>query len=455
METEIPFFLGRFHPLVVHLPIGIIVIGVVLEGIIALRSKQAIGLRYAVRYIWLSAGISGLVAVTTGWLLSGEGGLVRSSVEWHGWMGVVVTGLAFMAWIFTFHGKWKVSKSVYYANIGLLAIALSITGHLGGQMTHGRDYLIEYAPRIIKQWWGYEGVGMDMPVSDNPDSVLVYGHLVQPILADKCISCHNDDQSKGGLDLTTEEALLRGGDELPAVVGGQPMESGIFQRVTLPFGHSKFMPPRGRPLSYREVRILEWWIENGASFSNPVSAEKLPDDLIRILLEEYNLDTRPRPFYEVLSMEPVAPAILNSILDEGFSGGVLAEGNNFLRLKARRKQLSESDWQLLEQVKDHVVMLDLAGTNANDGSLLVVSQMKNLYKLDLNNTIITDEGLEILTRLERLEILNLYGTSVSDRGVADLKAISSLKKIYLWESGVSDDFIHSWRNENSMIDIVW
>ncbi|HLT94805.1 MAG TPA: hypothetical protein VKZ56_09610, partial [Membranihabitans sp.] len=68
---------------------------------------------------------------------------------------------------------------------------------------------------------------------------------------------------------------------------------------------------------------------------------------------------------------------------------------------------------------------------------------------------ITDEGLEILTRLERLGILNLYGTSVSDRGVADLKAISSLKKIYLWESGVSDDFIHSWRNENSMIDIVW
>lgn len=454
MESDILYFVGRFHPLVVHLPIGILIVGFALEGMAMVSPKSSAGWNKALEYIWLGGALTGLMSVITGWLVAGEGNHMPNSVDWHRWMGMSVLVLTFVAWAMKSR-RWKVSREVYLSNLALLALSLFITGHLGGKLTHGSDYLVEYAPGVIKKWVGQDAHEFQDTFPNNPDSALVFDHLIQPILKRNCTSCHNSDERKGGLDLTTGLGIMEGGDELPAVVPGKALRSGIFQRVTLPQSHSKFMPPRGRPLDFNEIRLLEWWIGNGASFSGPVSDSELRDDIVWILQENYGLDTHPKPFFEREVIDAIPPSVLDEIYELGFRGGMLAEGNHFVKLKAVDRELAELDWQRIRALKGHLVMLDLGDTNVDDRTLQWVGDWKNLYKLDLNNTLVTDEGLENLVVLERLEILNLYGTRVSDRGVQVLKSLPALKKIFLWGSEVTEGFVNNWRAENPSLEIIW
>lgn len=454
MESEITYFLGRFHPLLVHLPIGFLTFGLILESISLTVKKGSIEWRQAIGWAYLGGGISGLMAVTTGWMLAGEGQHMGSALNWHRWMGVAVCVLSFSLWILR-SGKIKLPIGMYYVNLTLLVLALLFTGHLGGNLTHGTGYLIEYAPRPLKVLFGSDAENEKFSIPRNPDSVVLYEHLVEPILSGKCMSCHNTEKVKGGLDLTTEESIMEGGDELTAIVGGKPLQSGIFQRVTLPYGHTNYMPPKGSPLDFNEIKILEWWILSGASFTNRISDFKIPEDISWILLEKYGLDTKPKPFFETVPLEPLPQPVIDSVFKSGFDGGVLAEGNNYLRLNASKNVYLEKDWQRLLVAKDHIVMLDLAGTEVKDSDLPWIGRLHNLYSLDLNNTRITDAGLESLKSLERLEILNLYGTAVGDSGVVFLKSLPTLKKVYLWGTAVSDEFVEQWREENEEVEIVF
>src|SRR5690606_16924601 len=100
--------------------------------------------------------------------------------------------------------------------------------------------------------------------------------LISPILTARCLPCHDDLQRKGGLDVTTQEGLRKGGDNGPAVTPGKSMDSPLFLRVSLPPDDPKFMPVRMTPLSYSEVSLLKWWIDNGADYGARLTdAQKL------------------------------------------------------------------------------------------------------------------------------------------------------------------------------------
>ena len=81
------------------------------------------------------------------------------------------------------------------------------------------------------------------------------------LLLQKCISCHSGDATKGNLDLTTREALLRGGESGPAIVPASLEQSLIWQRVD-----QDEMPPK-HPLSAKEKQIFKEWISAGANWS--------------------------------------------------------------------------------------------------------------------------------------------------------------------------------------------
>jgi len=42
-----------------------------------------------------------------------------------------------------------------------------------------------------------------------------YENTVEPIIVAKCVRCHNPDKSKGGLDLSTPQGILKGSDSGP------------------------------------------------------------------------------------------------------------------------------------------------------------------------------------------------------------------------------------------------
>lgn len=94
---------------------------------------------------------------------------------------------------------------------------------------------------------------------------------VQPILAQKCHSCHGDDVRQSGLRLDQRQAALRGGDYGPVIIPGKSAESKLIRRLVNGDGGLQ-MPPTGA-LPDEEIGILRAWIDQGAEFRIQVQEE--------------------------------------------------------------------------------------------------------------------------------------------------------------------------------------
>lgn len=88
---------------------------------------------------------------------------------------------------------------------------------------------------------------------------------VAPILADKCLSCHDESNSSGGLRLDTFAGIERGGRSGPVLVPRNPMLSLLMQRVGA-LNPQLRMPKNAEALSDQELRTLAAWIAAGAVF---------------------------------------------------------------------------------------------------------------------------------------------------------------------------------------------
>src|SRR5262245_22130807 len=84
---------------------------------------------------------------------------------------------------------------------------------------------------------------------------------IQPLLQTHCVNCHGGDKTRSGLNLTTRQGLLKGGERGPAVSLDQPDASLLLQAV-----HHKDelkMPPKGK-LSEAQLDALTRWLKMGA-----------------------------------------------------------------------------------------------------------------------------------------------------------------------------------------------
>lgn len=86
------------------------------------------------------------------------------------------------------------------------------------------------------------------------------------VLETRCVECHTEEESKGGLVLVTQAATLKGGDSGPSVIGGDLDGSPLLQRVLLPADDGERMPPKKHsdPLTQEEIDALKNWISAGA-----------------------------------------------------------------------------------------------------------------------------------------------------------------------------------------------
>ncbi|RYD17605.1 MAG: hypothetical protein EOP88_25685, partial [Verrucomicrobiaceae bacterium] len=92
-----------------------------------------------------------------------------------------------------------------------------------------------------------------------------------PLFQQSCLNCHNPDKAKGGLDLSTYAATLKGGS------GGKIVEpgdvAGKLVTVVLQTAEPK-MPPEGDKLATAQVDLLKRWIEGGLLENKSSSARK-------------------------------------------------------------------------------------------------------------------------------------------------------------------------------------
>jgi hypothetical protein len=96
-----------------------------------------------------------------------------------------------------------------------------------------------------------------------------YTH-VEAIFRESCEHCHNEDKAKGGLLMTSFEALSAGGESGPAFVPGQSASSRMIQM--LEGALTPRMPYKEDPLPPAQVELIRRWIDDGAMGPAPVTA---------------------------------------------------------------------------------------------------------------------------------------------------------------------------------------
>ncbi len=84
--------------------------------------------------------------------------------------------------------------------------------------------------------------------------------VVAPLLARKCLACHNPTEKKGGLDLTGAKSAQAGGESGVVLVAGKPGESLLWERIS-----NGEMPPK-KSLTDAEQQVLKKWIGDGAKW---------------------------------------------------------------------------------------------------------------------------------------------------------------------------------------------
>ena len=451
MALDIATFLGRFHPLFVHLPIGFLLLAIGIEWYQGKKAEKKN--RAVIAFGWGLGAISAIVAAVCGWLLASGGNYPEGEIFWHRWLGVLLAVVATLGWWLKRDAKKMSKLSNNIITIAVLGL-LMIEGHLGGNLTHGADYLLAYAPAPVQQLFGSTEDSSALPKLVNKDSVLVYDHMVYPVLQNKCISCHNDDEQRGGLNMVQKELFMEGGENGAVLQPVNTAESEVFRRVTLSQKSEKFMPPKGEPLTYDEIKLLEWWINNGADFDKPLEDHEIPEAIQQVILRLYGLDTQPKPWYESVDILPVDSLQITALEAAGFSVKSLGQENPLLDVKYPGKELTNAQLQLLKTVNEHITWLSLANTNVENDWLAIIGEFKNLTRLQLEKTAISDAGLTHLNGLEHLEALNLYGTDISDTGLEQLKGLAGLKRVYLWGTKVTPEGSESLQQQFEDLEVI-
>ncbi|QDU40310.1 WD domain, G-beta repeat [Maioricimonas rarisocia] len=90
---------------------------------------------------------------------------------------------------------------------------------------------------------------------------ITYQDHVLPIFRQRCGSCHNPNDRKGGLALDSYAAAMEGGSSGTVVEGGDPDASYLWMLVT--HDSEPFMPPGADKLPQKELDLIRTWIEQG------------------------------------------------------------------------------------------------------------------------------------------------------------------------------------------------
>lgn len=457
-------FIGRFHPVLVHLPIGFLLIAAFLE--IGRRTGKINVSESTVSFILFWSAIGATLACIAGYLLSLGGGYEQELLNDHKWQGIGVAAFAWIAWLVKSDllvTKIPFSSAIYLPAFGLATILTMTAGHDGGSLTHGEGYLTQYTPEPFRTLAGMPP--MTEPVTElkpiaNIDQAVVYKDIVQPILEMRCVQCHNASKQKGDLRMDQLALLLKGGEGGPALVAGKSAESDMIKRCLLPENDDDHMPPKGKPqLSTEQITLLSWWIEQGASADKKVAELKMSDEVKPALasLGTGGSSNAKSSASAILSLK--VPAAnekdIEALKNAGLIVNNLSYDQNLIEVSAvNAAGFNDAQMALITALPDQIAWLKLGGTKITDAGLKEISKLKNLNKLHLEHTSVTDAGLANLKNLPYLEYINLVDTKVTDAGLNNIASMQGLKSVYVWQSAVTDSAVSKITRQYPKLMIV-
>lgn len=257
-------FFGRFHPLILHVPIGALFALFVMEMIQWVRPKYQLGKACEI-LLWVSL-LTAIPTVLAGFLLASSGDYDDELLDRHQWLGIATTG--FCAWLLVVRlwaGRKPKILRIYRPLLIANVILLSLAGHYGGSLTHGPNYLTRYMPPELKNVLGLNENQASKNYADNLLGQGVGGidfaHEIVPILRQNCAECHGGEHAKGGFSINDREMIINS-----LMVDFEHPEKSRMVQLLRTHDEEDRMPPvktREEPLPEEEIALIVQWVESG------------------------------------------------------------------------------------------------------------------------------------------------------------------------------------------------
>ena len=246
VNNTFAFFIGRFHPIILHLPIGGLIALFVMEIINSYRPQLNLDSACSI-LLWFSV-VTVIPSAVLGFILASSGNYDDELLNLHKWLGWLTALVC--VWLLYFNSKSKkIYKVLLYANV----IFLLVAGHFGGQLTHGKDYLTKYMPVSMKKVLNIDDERNYLVVNRKIDSfstdATYYTNQIKPIIENYCYKCHGQEKQKGDMRFDNIDWDM---------VNGFDAEKWNMMLSQVNLGE---MPPDDEPqLSDDDRRILVDWI---------------------------------------------------------------------------------------------------------------------------------------------------------------------------------------------------
>ena len=409
--------IGRMHTLLLHFPIVLLVLCVCWELFAGFKKSMTTEQTAIGDSLLLVTSLTAVTSALMGLLLSRETGYVPEELAWHKWGGVFISLLALLWYVF--REQLRSIKIVLSITAAISLVVVIVTGHLGGNITHGEDFLLapvsqdEQAPAV------------------QFEDAIIYANMVQPILKAKCVICHNEKKTKGELLMEPYAMLAKGGKsgslwDLKAENFGL-----MLTRIHLPDDNKKHMPPTGKiQLTDDEINIIYHWIKMGASATAKVADLPATDSLRQMAVAQFKTIETDDYSFKLADESKVKSLSNNYRLITPLAIGSPALGVEFFGASQfKSEQLKE-----LLPVKEQIVSLNLNKMPVTDDDLTTIAQFVNLRKLNLSFTNIRGSGLGALKSLTLLQQLSLSGTGVNAASLGGLATLSKLSQLYIWST---------------------
>lgn len=421
---ELPFlvnWLGHWHPLILHFPIVLILVSIIQYW----RKDQ-----YFSWYLAVTTLLT-LISAITGFILSLDSGVKGNLILTHQWLGIAVSFIMVIWYFF----ESSISRNQIKVIQGFLVIIIVATGHFGGMVTHGQDFL------------SFGNSDNDMVVS-LPDDPNIYTHIVQPVLDRKCVSCHNENKAKGELMLSDFARISEGGKSGSALDPKQ----GILARINLPLDHEEHMPPKDeQQLAEDEFTILKKWIEGGSS-ENTLFSELSTTSELHGIIGQLIEQSKASSWADL-------PELSNDEVD-GYSSDYctvrrIYNGSDALQvLIFPHEAFNTSELKELDGISENIIDLNLSNLPISEKDIKVINGFNNLEILDVSGSSITNQSVIHLGRLEKLKTLKIYNTLLDDESIKTIGTLPNLQRLYAYETAISISGKETLQRMNPMIAVI-
>ncbi len=317
--------LGRLHPMVVHFPIALLTMAAVIELLHVARRRTVPS--EAGTYCLAFGVIGALAAVCLGTVNAGHQAVVgeaAQAVERHqvmGWISLGAAAAALGVGQMARRARRVRTVAVYVGLVLATSAVVGATGHLGGGLVYGEDYLtgvlpwnqraepvetraaapapasapvtgpapvlsaaltplaavptreavpapastVAPVPAAKTAPHGLVPSPAAVPAEAQAAEAVDFTRDVMPIFKRTCVECHGPDKVKARLRMDSVEALQKGGKSGALLKPGDPENSLVLRRVLGLDGEDQ-MPLDKDPLTEKQIDTLRRWIAAGASY---------------------------------------------------------------------------------------------------------------------------------------------------------------------------------------------